>query len=95
MNVISKPRLFDAARATGNSQLIEKAARWYELATKNDFANLVEAQQVFPSVDWVEGKLVFNLGAYRLICGVSFLRRTLFFKELLSHSEYDQVGWKR
>ena len=94
MNVISKPNLFLAARATKNAQLVEKAARWYELATKNDFYNLVELQEVFPSADWVGEKLVFNLGSYRLICGVSFLRKTFFFKALLSHAEYDRGGWK-
>ena len=94
MNVISKPNLFLAARATKNTQLVEKAARWYELATKNDFYNLVELQEVFPSADWVGEKLVFNLGSYRLICGVSFLRKTFFFKALLSHVEYDRGGWK-
>ena len=94
MNVISKPNLFLAARATKNAQLVEKAARWYELAPKNDFYNLVELQEVFPSADWVGEKLVFNLGSYRLICGVSFLRKTFFFKALLSHAEYDRGGWK-
>jgi hypothetical protein len=49
--VISKPNLFDAARATRNPEVIEKKARWHELATKNDFANFVELQKVFPSVD--------------------------------------------
>jgi mRNA interferase HigB len=94
VNVISKPNLFEAARAKKNPQLIEKVARWYDLAVRNDFANFVEVQQVFPSVDIVAGKLVFNLGAHRLICGVSFLRRTLFFKALLTHADYDQGGWK-
>ena len=94
MNVIGKANLFEAARATKNPQLVEKVARWYELATKNDFGNFVELQRVFPSVDWVGGKLVFNLGSYRLICGVSFLRKTFFFKALLSHAAYEQGGWK-
>jgi mRNA-degrading endonuclease HigB of HigAB toxin-antitoxin module len=95
LNVISKPNLFEAARATKNPQLIEKVARWYELATKNDFANFAELQGVFPSADWVVDKVVFNLSSYRLICGVSFLRKTFFFKELLSHSAYDKGGWKK
>ena len=77
-----------------NPQLIEKVARWYELATKNDFSSFVELRGVFPSVDLVEDKLVFNLGSYRLICGVSFLRKTFFFKTLLSHADYDEGGWK-
>lgn len=94
MNVISKANLFDAARASKNRELMEKAARWYELATKNDFANFIELRATFPSVDWVEERLVFNLGSYRLICGVSFLRRTFYFKALLTHAAYDQGGWK-
>ena len=94
MNVISKPNLFAAARATKNKDLMEKAARWYELATRNDFDNLVDLQRVFPSADWVDGRVVFNLGAYRLICGISFLRKTFFFKALLSHAQYDKGGWK-
>ncbi len=94
MNVISKANLFYAAADIGNSQIIERVARWYELATKNNFANLVELQRIFPSADLVKDKLVFNLGSYRLICGVSFLRRTLFFKAMLSHKEYDKGAWK-
>ena len=94
MNVISKPNLFSAARATKNAQILEKAARWYELATRNDFDDLVELKRVFPSADWVGGKVVFNLGSHRLICGVSFLRKAFFFKALLSHAEYDKGGWK-
>lgn len=93
--MISKPNLFEAARATKNPQLIEKTARWYELATKNDFGNLVELQGVFPSADWVVDRVVFNMGSHRLICGVSFLRKTFFFKALLSHAVYDQGGWKK
>lgn len=92
--MISKPNLFLAARAKKNEQLVEKAARWYELATTNDFENLVELQRVFPAADWVDGRVVFNLGSYRLICGVSFLRKAFFFKALLSHAEYDRGGWK-
>ena len=94
MNVISKPKLFLAARATRNDHVAEKASRWYELATRNDFDNFAQLKQAFPSVDWVADQLVFNLGSYRLICGVSFRRKTLFFKALLSHAEYDGGAWK-
>ena len=92
--MVSKPNLFEAARATRNPELIEKVARWYELATKNDFNHFVELQTVFPSVDQVSGKLVFNLGSHRLICGVSFLRKAFVFKTLLNHAGYDRGGWK-
>ena len=94
MNVISKANLFESARATENPDVVERAARWYELATKNDFANFVQLRVAFPTVDWVQDRLVFNLGSYRLICGVSFLRKTLFIKALLTHAHYDKGGWK-
>ena len=94
MNVVSKPNLVEAALSAKNPQLVEKTARWYGLAVKNNFANFVELQQVFPSADLVGDKVVFNVGSYRLICGVSFVRSTFYFKALLSHAEYDQGGWK-
>ena len=94
MNLISKPNLFEAARAKKNPQLVDKIESWYQLATKNDFENFVELQGVFSSVDWVADKLVFNLGSYRLICGVSFRRKAFYFITLLSHAEYDRGGWK-
>lgn len=93
MNVISKPSLFAAARATKNGQSVEKVSRWYELAVRNNFVSLVELQAVFPSADWAHDRVIFNLGSYRLICGVSFLRRTFYFKALLNHAEYDRGGW--
>ena len=92
--MISKTRLFAAARAIGDSQLSEKVARWYESAAKTDFDNFVELRMMFQSVDWVADMLVFNLGSYRLICGVSFERKTIYFKALLNHAKYDQGGWK-
>ena len=95
MNVISKAQLIVAAKATRNAELVEKAVRWYELVSKNDFEDFVGLKRVFPSVDWVSERLVFNLGTYRLICGVSFRRRTVFFKALLNHANYDKGGWKR
>ncbi len=94
MNVISKINLFLAARKSRETRLAEKVARWYELAKRNNFDNLVELQAVFPSADWVSERVVFNLGSHRLICGVSFRRKTFFFKALLSHAEYDKGDWK-
>jgi mRNA interferase HigB len=95
VNVISKPKLFSAARGTGNPELLEKVLRWFELVRRNDFDSFNQLRDAFPSADKVGDRLVFNLGSYRLICGVSFLRRTLYFKALLTHAEYDRGGWKQ
>lgn len=94
VNVISKPRLFEAARATRNPELVKKTASWYQLAVKNTFGNFVELKKIFRTADLVGDVLIFDLGSYRLICGFSFERRQLLFKHLLTHADYDRGGWK-
>lgn len=94
MNVISKSNLFRAARETGNDQLMNKVTRWYEVALRARFGSFKEVQHLFPSADWVDGLIVFNLGAYRLICGPSFHRQRFYFKALLTHAEYDRGAWR-
>jgi HigB_toxin, RelE-like toxic component of a toxin-antitoxin system len=65
--LIGKPNLFEVARATRNTQLMEKKERWYELPMKNDFVNLAELREVFPSVDRVQEESVFNRSTWVLI----------------------------
>jgi mRNA-degrading endonuclease HigB of HigAB toxin-antitoxin module len=94
MNVISKPHLFAGARATGNPELTEKVSRWCEVAVKNNLESFPEVRRVFASADWVADRIVFNPGSYRLIRGVSFRRKALFFEALLSHAADEKGGWK-
>lgn len=63
---------------------------------KGSFGNFAELRAVFPTVDKVGERFVFNFGGnkYRLVAGVDFLHRRVFIKAVLTHGEYDKEKWK-
>ena len=63
---------------------------------KGSFGNFAELRAVFPAVDMVGERFVFNIGGnkYRLVAGVDFLHRRVFIKAVLTHGEYDKEKWK-
>ena len=63
---------------------------------KGSFGNFAELRAVFPAVDKVGERCVFNIGGnkYRLVAGVDFAHRRVFIKAVLSHGEYDKEQWK-
>ena len=64
--------------------------------TKGRFGNFAELRAVFPAVDKVGERFVFNIGGnkYRLVAAVDFLHRRIFIKAVLTHAEYDKEKWK-
>ena len=63
---------------------------------KGSFAHFAELRAVFPAVDKVGRRFVFNIGGnkYRLVAGVDFLHRRVFIKAVLTQGEYDKEKWK-
>ena len=63
---------------------------------KGTFAHFAELRAVFPAVDKVGERYVFNVGGnkYRLVAGIDFSRRMLWVKAVLTHGEYDKGAWK-
>jgi mRNA interferase HigB len=63
---------------------------------KGSYANFAELRAVFPSVDKVGERCVFNIGGnkYRLVAWVQFGRGRVFVKAVLTHSEYDKGKWR-
>jgi mRNA interferase HigB len=63
---------------------------------KGGYENFSQLRAVFPTVDKVGERYVFNVGGnkYRLIAGVDFARRTVWIKAVLTHTEYDKGAWK-
>jgi mRNA interferase HigB len=63
---------------------------------KGSFANFAELRAVFPAVDKVGERCVFNIGGnkYRLVAGIDFARGKLWVKAVLTHPEYDKGAWK-
>jgi mRNA interferase HigB len=71
-------------------------SRWYTIVRKTDFKDFNALRATFPSADWVEGLVVFNIGGnkYRLIAAVHFNRGRVYIRHVLPHEEYDQGAWK-
>lgn len=63
---------------------------------KGSFGNFAELRAVFPAVDKVGERYVFNIGGnkFRLVAGIDFARGMLWVKAVLTHREYDKGAWK-
>lgn len=63
---------------------------------KGSFGNFAELRAVFPAVDKVGERYVFNIGGnkFRLVAGIDFARHLLWVKAVLTHSDYDKGAWK-
>ena len=63
---------------------------------KGSFGNFAELRAIFPAVDKVGERYVFNIGGnkFRLVAGIDFARRMLWVKAVLTHGEYDKGAWK-
>lgn len=92
MKVTSGYNVLKAARRHPNS--MAPVARWLTVITPADCGGLMDLRKFYPSADQVGKTLIFNVGGnnYRLLCCVSWELRRLFFRALLTHSEYDRVN---
>jgi mRNA interferase HigB len=63
---------------------------------KGSFGNFAELRAVFPAVDKVGERYVFNIGGnkFRLVAGIDFSRRMMWVKAVLTHGDYDRGAWK-
>jgi mRNA interferase HigB len=94
MKLISNKRLREFAAMNADAeQPLQDFRRKVE---KGSFGNFAELRAVFPSVDKVGQRFVFNIGGnkFRLVAGIDFLRRTMWVKAVLTHGEYDKGAWK-
>ena len=82
-----------AARYAGAAQPLQDFRRKIE---KGGFGNFAELRAIFPAVDKVGERYVFNIGGnkFRLVAGIDFARRMLWVKAVLTHGEYDKGAWK-
>lgn len=94
MHVISRKALRDFWERHPESE--SPLTRWYTIVRKTDFKDFNELRTTFPSADWVEGLIVFNIGGnkYRLIAAVHFNRKRIYVRYVLTHEEYDQGAWR-
>ena len=94
MHVISRKALRDFWERHPESQ--SALTRWYTIVRKTDFKDFNDLRTTFPSADWVEGLIVFNIGGnkYRLIAAIHFNRKRVYVRHVLPHEEYDQGAWR-
>ena len=95
MHIISRKALRDFWERRPESQ--DPLTRWYTIVKKTDFKDFQELRATFPSADWVDGLIVFNIGGnkYRLIAAIHFNRSRVYIRQVLTHEDYDQGAWKR
>ena len=69
---------------------------WYRIAKKAKWRNLAELRAIYPHADLVGSCVVFNVGGnkYRLIAKIAYDRQALYVRQILTHKQYDQGGWK-
>lgn len=94
MHVISRKALREFWERHPDSE--SPLTRWYTIIRKTDFRDFNDLRTTFPSADWVEGLIVFNIGGnkYRLISAVHFNRKRIYVRHVLTHEEYDQGAWR-
>lgn len=94
MHVISNRILREYGKIHADSQ--EALNNWYQVASKANWSNLVEVQQVFTKAEAVSNFTVFNIkgNKYRLIVDIKYQRQLIYIKYILTHAEYDKEEWK-
>ncbi|NEO30669.1 MAG: type II toxin-antitoxin system HigB family toxin [Symploca sp. SIO3C6] len=94
MHIISRKALKDFSRKHPQSET--SLDSWYRVAKEAQWSNLAEVKKTYPSADLVGKYVVFNIKGndYRLIVSINFRSKTIFIKNILTHSDYDKGKWK-
>lgn len=69
----------------------------YEIVRQAHWKTPAEMQRVYPHVDVVGRRVVFNIAGnrYRLILRMNYRTQCVFILYVLSHAEYDKGAWKQ
>jgi len=83
----------DAAKYPDVGQTIEA---WYAVARKANWDNLEDVRKIYRDAEAVGNFTVFNIkgNKYRLIAGIDYGNKTIFYKYLLTHADYNKEKWK-
>lgn len=83
----------DASRYPDIKKAVEN---WYAVVKVAKWRNLEEIKQVYRDTEAVGNFTVFNLKGnhYRLIVGIKYEFQVIYYKYLLTHTEYDKGRWK-
>ena len=95
MHIITRKRIHDFVKKYPDSR--SSLDTWYRIIKRTEYNSLAELKQHFPSADYVDGFIVFNISGnkYRLIAVIHSNRKKVYIRHILTHEEYDQNKWKR
>lgn len=94
MHVITRKRILEFGAVHPDSR--PSLGAWYRVVSKSRFGSFAELRKTFPSADWVDKLVVFNIGGnkYRLVAAIHFNRGKVYLRAILTHEEYSRGGWK-
>jgi mRNA interferase HigB len=75
---------------------VKQIEDWYSTVKQSDWQSLTDIRRIYRDTDIVGNFTVFNIKGndYRLIVGIDYEDRTIYFKYFLTHAEYDKDKWK-
>lgn len=64
---------------------------WYKIVTSQEFGSFAEVKAIFPSADWVKGRIVFDImgNKYRLVVRPNFQGKRFYVEMVGTHKDYD------
>ena len=68
----------------------------FQMLKDNDYASLEELRKGYSRhVNEVYGYTIFNIkgNQYRLIVKINYTAKIIYFKNFLTHTEYDKIKW--
>ena len=94
VHVISRKKLREFWEQHADAE--RPLASWFKVASKAQWASLVELRQTYPTADSVGKFTVFNIGGnkYRLITEINFHAQRVYIRHVLSHADYDRARWR-
>jgi len=94
MHIITQKRIWDAKEKYNDCK--KALDGWYRVIKKNQFTNFAELKRSFGSVDKINDLYIFDIGGnkLRIVATIHFQRQKIYIRQILTHKEYDKVGWK-
>lgn len=94
MHIISRKKLKEFWETHKISK--EPLTAWYKIVHKTNYGNFSKLRETFPTADKVGKYIVFNIGGnkFRLVTVIHFERAKVYIREVLTHKQYDEEGWK-
>ncbi len=95
MRFIKKVNLVQDLDGVPN-EVKKSALAWLAVIENKEtiWRNFVDVRNTYATASPVSGLCVFDIKSHRLIVGINFGRQVVYYKTILSHSEYEKGHWK-